>query len=520
MSTTEFNPVHIPNRRLLYKPRTFVVDFILGDGVLGGTRKDEDKSFPTGEQQVDEDCSPPSPHEPLEKPVVPSLGLDVASVEVSQSTDSSDSASVDMPIDPPGLPLPRPVSDATVKVDEDVLPAVGKGDTGPATTVSERPERSATPPPEPVDVFSLSGLESLRTFIPDALFPDDLLVHDPDHITNLHLRSDVLQSQSNPALRYVRIFPEVSASEGGTSQGSACTEAGLPTAPHTDDKLGTGHHSSVYSAPLRLRLNTESAEERTVRVAVKTAFTRCGAHEMLRREAVAYDAFPRHLMEDRYSAGSFKTVHRETAASSDGVVEPEMESGPDATATSISENASTEVGDILRTRSPSEAAVVPKFYGYYAAVNVDGSVIEHSHPDCDEDETCSVLWPTRILILEECGNPIVPTNQTRKQRMKCLRLVERLHHAGFAQGSMYARNILVQPGPLSVPAEERSDDTPSFRIIDFGRGQVREHLSPDKQSGFEKDCEDEEKDGGTSTLGLNVARGVRSKLYRTLCCNV
>jgi hypothetical protein len=47
----------------------------------------------------------------------------------------------------------------------------------------------------------------------------------------------------------------------------------------------------------------------------------------------------------------------------------------------------------------------------------------------------------------------------------------RLHYAGFTQGSFFVRNILTQPGPLSASPEERSSSTPSFRIIDFGRGQ-------------------------------------------------
>jgi hypothetical protein len=35
---------------------------------------------------------------------------------------------------------------------------------------------------------------------------------------------------------------------------------------------------------------------------------------------------------------------------------------------------------------------------------------------------------------------------------------------------MYERNVLVQPGPLTVPRANRSLDEPSYRIIDFGRG--------------------------------------------------
>ncbi len=37
----------------------------------------------------------------------------------------------------------------------------------------------------------------------------------------------------------------------------------------------------------------------------------------------------------------------------------------------------------------------------------------------------------------------------------------------------------MQPGPLSKPPSERSSETPSFRIIDFGRAQFYDAL--DKQ---------------------------------------
>lgn len=46
-----------------------------------------------------------------------------------------------------------------------------------------------------------------------------------------------------------------------------------------------------------------------------------------------------------------------------------------------------------------------------------------------------------------------------------------LHSAGFLQGSIYSRNILIQPGPLTVAPSERSLASPSFRIIDFGRAE-------------------------------------------------
>jgi hypothetical protein len=54
-----------------------------------------------------------------------------------------------------------------------------------------------------------------------------------------------------------------------------------------------------------------------------------------------------------------------------------------------------------------------------------------------------------------------------------------LHTAGFLQGSIYPRNILIQSGPLTRPLSERSLATPSFRIIDFGRAQYKLHYIRD-----------------------------------------
>jgi len=48
-----------------------------------------------------------------------------------------------------------------------------------------------------------------------------------------------------------------------------------------------------------------------------------------------------------------------------------------------------------------------------------------------------------------------------------------LHNAGFLQGSVYPRNVLIQPGPLTLPPSERSLASPSFRIIDFGRAEYK-----------------------------------------------
>ena len=74
---------------------------------------------------------------------------------------------------------------------------------------------------------------------------------------------------------------------------------------------------------------------------------------------------------------------------------------------------------------------------------------------------------------------------------------------------MYVRNILVQPGPLAALPSVRSYATPSFRIIDFGRGVVLSHLIPGFQLLFSMVCEGEERKAVHYALELcaGAARG-------------
>ena len=50
------------------------------------------------------------------------------------------------------------------------------------------------------------------------------------------------------------------------------------------------------------------------------------------------------------------------------------------------------------------------------------------------------------------------------------------HTIGFLHGSVYPRNILIQPGPLTIPPSKRSLASPSFRIIDFGRSESKDEF--------------------------------------------
>ncbi|OBZ65262.1 hypothetical protein A0H81_14776 [Grifola frondosa] len=73
--------------------------------------------------------------------------------------------------------------------------------------------------------------------------------------------------------------------------------------------------------------------------------------------------------------------------------------------------------------------------------------------------------------MEECGEPVKPSELDSTERAECFSMLLRLHEARITHGSFYARNILVQPGPLLLPPNMRSFKSPSFRIIDFGRSR-------------------------------------------------
>ena len=60
-------------------------------------------------------------------------------------------------------------------------------------------------------------------------------------------------------------------------------------------------------------------------------------------------------------------------------------------------------------------AVVPKFFGYYAVAGDDDARAPR-HPGCDVLDRCGVSWPSRILLLEECGEPVTRRKFLRKHR--------------------------------------------------------------------------------------------------------
>ncbi|KAJ7811684.1 hypothetical protein B0H14DRAFT_2378187, partial [Mycena olivaceomarginata] len=197
--------------------------------------------------------------------------------------------------------------------------------------------------------------------------------------------------------------------------------------------LGVGNHSVVFRAGLCLpRPLSARSPTGEVTVAAKTGFSGEEARRLLRNEGKIYGAFPKHLQEDWCGLNLVAPI----------------------------------------THPVPAHAVVPR---YYVPVMED---VERARQGADalrlfRTSPSFKAWHQRspILLLEECGEPILPHKFTADERSECFSLALRLHYAEFTQNSFYVRNILRQPGPLTVAPSARSDKTPSFRIIDHGRGE-------------------------------------------------
>ncbi|KAI9060027.1 hypothetical protein FKP32DRAFT_1578835 [Trametes sanguinea] len=285
------------------------------------------------------------------------------------------------------------------------------------------------------------------------------MVHDPHNAT--HQPKAVLEREGglSEPIKYVRLFPEPRRNK---VKDETLDDARVGQLHFSEDnRFGMGNHSYVYRTPLTLPppLSAHSHDGR-VTVAAKLAYSQCSAHNLLRNEGRVYNLFPKHIQQE-YCGYNI----------------------------------------VPQCRFPVPAtAIVPKFYGYYVPVDEDGNMQDRHHDNCDETDPCRVDWPSPILLMEECGNPVEPDTFTIDQRTECFSLIQRLHHMDLTQGSFYVRNIMIQPGPLTAPPAERSYDTPSFRIIDFGRGDDWDTYSRRRYSGGRRGLE------WQARLGDEIAR--------------
>ncbi|KAJ7627518.1 hypothetical protein DFH06DRAFT_1304513 [Mycena polygramma] len=276
------------------------------------------------------------------------------------------------------------------------------------------------------------GIPKLEQRIAKELLPEILTVTSPDW----HSETGV-----EKVVKYHRVYPippPVHTLDAAAPPTSARLQ--LTSAPC----IGEGSHGRVYNAHLtldeRFRLVTDqdAAHPATVRVAVKISSNCDDDLAMLENEARIHAAFPDHLSEDWSGYNAFASA---VSAYTDG-------------------------------RVPA-TAVVPKFYGYFVPTKQTMTKTGFARP---------------ILLMEECGTPIEPEDLTIEGRHICFTFLHRLHSEGFLQKSFYARNILVQPGPLTNPPDQRSLETPSFRLVDFGRARRVDDLTSDAVRKIKEKC--------------------------------
>ncbi len=61
-------------------------------------------------------------------------------------------------------------------------------------------------------------------------------------------------------------------------------------------------------------------------------------------------------------------------------------------------------------------AVIPKFDAHHLPLDDNGNNMWRTHPDCNDYELCKTDWPSALLLVEECGEPIGYCKHTCEQR--------------------------------------------------------------------------------------------------------
>ncbi|KAG7442756.1 uncharacterized protein BT62DRAFT_1010089 [Guyanagaster necrorhizus] len=349
-------------------------------------------------------------------------------------------------------------------------------------------------------------VQKLEERIPEEYFPDILLVNDPSGFT---ISDNPFLSRPSRTLpvRYKRVWPKLKRDgEPATlfNNDLHCPSAFHWTLTQTEryaasecrriatldlsgaPLLGKGSHSAVRKAGIRLPvpLTTQTGDQH-VSVAVKLSFSLSEDRDFLENEGRIYDAFPDHLQESYCGYNLVASMDHPVPVGACvprffgyyvPVQEEEEAKHRRETLKSIKKEVERrrerEVKREAKKIGVDEAVESTDAYGKLAEEEED----DYSGEDNDDNFSDYPPLPVEeiyspILLVEECGTPIEPEQFSEDERSECFSLVLRLHHAGFVQNSLYPRNILRQPGPLTVRPSERSLKTPSFRIIDFGRGE-------------------------------------------------
>ncbi|KAF2809246.1 uncharacterized protein BDZ99DRAFT_521688 [Mytilinidion resinicola] len=290
---------------------------------------------------------------------------------------------------------------------------------------ASREERSFEPETHPQNESLPTKLEECLN---DGSFPSLLLVHDTSRCTSIEAvkpLSNTTKSSPTNAL-YSHYTGVLKGQENQTTVAPEDLEApkhyrGGALTLSFRNLVGVSGHGAVYRASLRLPDVVDvNGRSKTGEVAVIAKLNYLVSHnsennaQMLKKEATIL-------------GGSLKMSELQQEA-----------------CLCLSHSKSRDAVTMLHHKGHCNPHLVmqpavPKFYGYYCGQSLE------THMKANSKKR-------------------VPVNEIRA-------LYERLHDAHFMHGSVYPRNIAIQPGPLSSPPTDRSMNTPSFRIIDLGRAR-------------------------------------------------
>ncbi|KAF8309691.1 uncharacterized protein EI90DRAFT_1466416 [Cantharellus anzutake] len=326
----------------------------------------------------------------------------------------------------------------------------------------EKDEESDIDPATNIWNLQLSKMPpSLEENIPPEFLPDILMVEDCGNAIRYHSShgapiSDEYSSVLDKPVKFRRVLPSPA---DNPKQGSPSLTQALRVAKldlSLNYKLGRGNHSDVYLVSLRLphplSARTPTGE---VSVACKMAHDRSyKARQLLENEAGIYASFPDAMSEGGNGYVLFTPKFKSP-----------VPSGP----------------------------VVPKFYGYYKPV-YDPEYYAEEEKDLDqvlkECMKAFIEGLSPILLMEHCGSQISPWRMSNDNRNKYMSLLHRMHLADYTHKSAHVRNVVVQPGPLTLPPRSRSLKDPSFRLVDFGRTMHLSHYNKQRgaPAGRKGDC--------------------------------
>lgn len=314
----------------------------------------------------------------------------------------------------------------------------------------------------------------LEEFLPADYFPEILLVNDPQGLTAGGLLSDpetkvkVEASPRRYKLKYPHVYRHSIDYERPTAVDTCTAHLNLAGAPSLRPSSPKGKHN-IFRGAMRFDIPLlADTPDRSTGVVVKIADPKGG--EELANEAWIYNKIygvarpqPDNMVYD-YPSDSGSQRHLMEEWTGYNLLVPYIQ------------------------YPVPVSAVVPKFYGYY-------------EPEAPESQSGEREKLGAILLLEDCGVPVVYDTLSKDHKTTCLSLLARFHIHGYLYNS-HPSKILVQPGPLEKKIDRRGIEEPRFRIVGMGSAMTFETFKAREMEDAQRGQQDRENTKGRAKTGV------------------